>query len=438
MTTDITKKQQLRFFLMIASAFAILFLLLGLIIFHLLQISAYRETDVSLENMSMDYRFIEREMQKLSTEGNANDFRLENIKGEEKNPLPPSFTTQVILWNVDGEMLNQDTMGGRYSQLETLKLNTQQLDSIVSIKLSENDLAFRSLTISNRVFKNTDIAYIQFLTNTNQIDESIQTFHWILIGCMIFFWLISLVVSVFISKMNMRPILIAWGKQQEFVENASHELRTPLTIIQNNLQYVFTKPKETILDQSQRIAQALNETRRLTNLTSDLLLLARSEGNQRTVQPTLTNVNSFLEQLVDPFFEISEMQGKTFKLECMITEEIAFDVEKIHQVLVILLDNALKYTKEAATIEVSAQTVHSKYWQISVRNDGGRISDEDKKLIFERFYREEKSRNQETGGHGLGLSIAQQIIKNHKGKIHAADWGKDGVEFTIQLPIAIS
>ncbi|MGK9326302.1 histidine kinase dimerization/phospho-acceptor domain-containing protein [Aerococcus urinaeequi] len=78
----------------------------------------------------------------------------------------------------------------------------------------------------------------------------------------------------------MKPILKSWRKQQEFVENASHELRTPLTIIQNNLDHLFTKPNAKIIDESESIAQALKETRRLTGLTTDLLTIARGDANE--------------------------------------------------------------------------------------------------------------------------------------------------------------
>lgn len=87
----------------------------------------------------------------------------------------------------------------------------------------------------------------------------------------------------------MQPIMNSWRKQQEFVENASHELRTPLAIIQNSLQQLFTKPDHTILEESEPIAQALNETRRMKGLTEDLLTLARSDSNELLLQKKPSN-----------------------------------------------------------------------------------------------------------------------------------------------------
>lgn len=432
---ELSNKQRIRFFLTSASAFAALFVLLGIIVFQLLQVSAYNQTDMSLSEMTTNRPLIEREISRLNQSDPFIDFPLDKPLPEGITPQEELFNTQIILWTENGEILNKEVLGGRYTQLNVLTLDTTKLNEIIPVALAESNLSFRSITIENSQSLSSEVAYIQFLTNTNQIDDSLTTFQWILFVCMFIFWLISLGVSVFSSKMNMKPLLIAWQKQQEFVENASHELRTPLTIIQNNLQHLFTRPNQTILEQSPRIAQALSETRRLTNLTNDLLLIARSDGNQATIQPEETDVDRFLEQLIQPFAEIAEMQDKAFHFTNEISEPLSFDASKIHQVLVILLDNALKYTQAKDEIQLVAKQINPKWWQVVIRNTGSTIPDTQKKLIFERFYREEQSRNQETGGYGLGLAIAKQIVKNHHGKLFVSDWTNQGVQFTLQLPI---
>ena len=432
---ELSNKQRIRFFLTSASAFAALFVLLGIIVFQLLQVSAYNQTDMSLSEMTTNRTLIEREISRLNQSDPFIDFPFDKPLPEGFTPQEELFNTQIILWTENGEILNKEVLGGRYTQLNVLTLDTTKLNEIIPVALAESNLSFRSITIENSESLSSEVAYIQFLTNTNQIDDSLTTFQWILFVCMFIFWLISLGVSVFSSKMNMKPLLLAWQKQQEFVENASHELRTPLTIIQNNLQHLFTRPNQTILEQSPRIAQALSETRRLTNLTNDLLLIARSDGNQATIQPEETDIDRFLEQLIQPFVEIAEMQDKTFHFTNEISEPLSFDASKIHQVLVILLDNALKYTQAKDEIQLVAKQINPKWWQVVVRNTGSTIPDTQKKLIFERFYREEQSRNQETGGYGLGLAIAKQIVKNHHGKLFVSDWTNQGVQFTLQLPI---
>ncbi len=190
--------------------------------------------------------------------------------------------------------------------------------------------------------------------------------------------------------MNMQPIMLSWRKQQEFVENASHELRTPLAIIQNSLQQLFTRPNHTILEESEPIAQALNETRRMKSLTEDLLTLARSDSNQLLLQKESVNPKDFIRQLAQPFQEIAEINDQYFVLENFADQPVIVDEKRIHQVLVILLDNALKYTEAKEKIVLQSE-ISNDNWLIEVKNNGPSISDEDKRRIFERFYREDRS-----------------------------------------------
>lgn len=287
MNTEISRKQRLKFFFINVAAFAGIFLLLGFITLQLLQSSAYRQTDLSLSQMAENEHLIEMEITRYQ-QGNPFLAQMPNDQRMDKGPDGNNrFNTQIILWSKDGKILNKDVLGGRFTELENLALDKKNLDSIEALNLkstsdSAQKLSFRSYTI--KANQEDGIAYIQFLANTNQIADSMKTFETTLVLCMVVFWLISIGISFYISKMNMQPIMNSWRKQQEFVENASHELRTPLAIIQNSLQQLFTRPEHTILEESEPIAQALNETRRMNSLTEDLLTLARSDSNQLLLQ----------------------------------------------------------------------------------------------------------------------------------------------------------
>ncbi|MBE9886796.1 HAMP domain-containing histidine kinase [Enterococcus durans] len=439
MNGSISRKQRRRFFLANVTAFALIFFLLGLITLQVLNQSAYRETDLSLEKIEPDSRMVQLEIARYQQ---GNPFLNVSPPGQENSsqqlgPIGDRFNTQIVLWSSSGDILNKDAIGGRFNQLEELKLDTKNLGTIQSIDLksegSEAPLSFRSVT-QKASSDQGEVAYIQVLSNTNQIKNSLANFRTIMIACMVFFWLISIAISYYLSNLSMRPILASWRRQKEFVENASHELRTPLTIIQNSLEHLFTKPDHTILDESESIAQALAETRRLTGLTSDLLTIARNDSDERTIDKTMIQSTTFLTELVKPFAEMAKIDEKSFTCELGKDTNVQVDAKKIHQVLVILLDNALKYTQAGDQIILTSSTTH-KDWTIHVINTGPSISNQEKQRIFERFYREDHSRSKGTGGYGLGLAIAKQIVEQHQGELTVADHQPRGVDFKGQLPI---
>jgi two-component system sensor histidine kinase CiaH len=314
MNKERSKRQRLHSFLLNVSAFALVFLLLGTIVLQLFNQSAYRQTDISLEQAVKDTRLIQAEI-------SASQSNLEVLPPDSAMPKIPGtnrFNTQLILWSEDGEILNKQTLGGRFSQLASLSLDTSHLDSITSFSVvdqslseEEETLLFRSIT-TKAPTNDAGVGYIQVLANTNQIKNAMNNFQTILILSMIFFWILSIGISYLLSSLNMRPILASWKKQQEFVENASHELRTPLTIIQNSLERLFTKPNHTIIEESESIAQALAETRRLTGLTADLLTIARSDSNQLLLTKETVELVPFIDDLVKPFKEIAELDQKHF------------------------------------------------------------------------------------------------------------------------------
>ncbi|HBH6687194.1 TPA: HAMP domain-containing histidine kinase [Enterococcus faecium] len=442
MNGDITRKQRSRFFVTNVAAFAFIFFLLGFITLQILNQSAYRETDLSLEKINFDSRTVQLEIQRYQ-QGDPflNPTQTEQNRTNMEQPLmEPSndrFNTQVILWSKNGEILNKAAIGGRFNQIKELKMDTKNLNTIQNIELNEDSgssaLSFRSIT--KKAETNQDgVAYIQILENTNQIKNSLATFRTIMILCMIVFWILSIGISYYLSSLSMRPIILSWRRQKEFVENASHELRTPLTIIQNSLEHLFTKPNHTIIEESESIAQALSETRRLTGLTSDLLTIARNDSDQQLLSKQMINTQEYIEQLVKPFQEMAIIDGKEFILHNDATLEVPIDEKKIHQVLVILLDNALKYTNPEDKIILDSSVNH-KEWLIHVKNTGPSISEEDQARIFDRFYREDQSRAKETGGYGLGLAIAKQVIEQHHGQISVSNYLPQGVDFKVQLPL---
>lgn len=236
------------------------------------------------------------------------------------------------------------------------------------------------------------------------------------------------------SRLTMRPILRSWERQTEFVGNAAHELRTPLTIIQNKLELLLTKPNDKIIDQAENIAIANSESQRLQKLTHDLLALARSDSNTLQTNFEVTHLARFMTDTVEPYTDIAASQGKTLSLTPVTDFKATLDQNLIHQLMNILIDNALKYSPRGREITVSARLVGRK-WQLIVADQGIGIQTGDRQRIFDRFYRVDTSRSRQTGGNGLGLSIAQWIVSLHHGTIVAKDHLPQGTQFVATFPL---
>lgn len=258
--------------------------------------------------------------------------------------------------------------------------------------------------------------YIDLLVNVNSEKEMMETFTKTLVVSTGIVIILSIFISFYLAKKSLDPIVRAYKKQAEFVQNASHELRTPLTIIQAKQEMLLQEPESKIIDKSEDIALTLNETRRLSKMVGELMDLARSDSNRTVIKKTKEDLNELIREVSLPYQEMANLQGKKLNLELSCKKEVNIDRNKIKQLMVILLDNALKYTEENDIISVEARNNDDKIF-INVKDTGIGISDEGLKHIFERFYREDKARSRAKGGTGLGLSIAHTIVKAHGGTI---------------------
>lgn len=411
-------------------AFTVIFTIFGIIIFTQVQNTLFSKTDEELT------RFKQMIIQNPDWEAKGRP-----APGEEPHPEPreeqarPNVNPRIIMlnWDEDGNILNEGQIGTLLYEnyFESYTLDASSLNTVTNMTIND-EYQFRYL-----LFKDANdadsIAYRQLLVNTDAEQTIINNFGRLIAICSIIFIVLSISASYGLSKKMMKPIIHSWNKQTEFVENASHELRTPLTIIQNKLELLLTEPQEKIINKFENIALSLSETRRLSKLTSDLLTLARADSAdvQLTKQPI--HVDRFIQSVSAPYMEIAESQDKHFWLHLQCDNFMKADEVRLHQLLVILLDNALKYTSEGDSIGLKTYVEDQKV-AIEVTDTGFGIQEKNLPFIFDRFYREDKARSRETGGTGLGLSIAQWIVVNHGGTIQAIPNKKQGTTFKIKLP----
>lgn len=225
------------------------------------------------------------------------------------------------------------------------------------------------------------------------------------------------------------------NKQQEFVANVSHELRTPLTTIKNYVETLLSGAQEKPAVRTRFLQVLETETDRMVKLIKDLLILSRLDSREENQQKESVELSAFVQSVLAQV----QLEGKLREIELgtVIPEEkinVMMERDRILQVLLILLDNALKYTPPGGHIELSA-AVNEDRILITVSDTGMGIPENEIGRVFERFYRVDKARSRDSGGTGLGLSIARQLVESHGGTITLESTLKEGTVVTISLPL---
>ena len=234
------------------------------------------------------------------------------------------------------------------------------------------------------------------------------------------------VLIVIASKVILKPVEESYKKQKQFITNAGHEIKTPLTIIDANTEVI-----EMINGESEWTESIKNQVKRLSSLTADLISLSRMEEESRFEMNDFP-ISDVVEEECEIFKGMAKIKGKELTSEIEKNLSYNGDEKAIRQLTSILLDNAIKYTDENGAIKVRLKKSGRKI-NLSVYNTVKSITKEDTERMFERFYRADLSRNSETGGYGIGLSIASAIVYAHKGKIHADT--EDGKSLKINITI---
>lgn len=420
-------------------AFAIIFSVFGILVFCLVRNITYSSVDIALKECASMYQefesnvkdfsnyFLEKGFKYSEFENSINTMRDYILARKVSNPK-----VIVIVRDKDDNVLNEDDLGRNYNQyLAKLEFNDKLLNKIYEIGIN-NTYNYRAINLKLYSDEPENVRYIQLLINVDSENELISHYLDIILITILTGITMSMIASYILSKKTLVPIAETLKKQMEFVQNASHELRTPLAIIQAKQELLLQEPDAKIIDKSEDIMLTLNETKRLTKLTKDLMTLARADEKNIELKKEKTDLDELIDGMAKPYIEMAEIQNKKLSLNLQYNEEVSIDTNKFYQVMVILLDNAIKYTEDGDSIEIATYSKDGKC-VIEVKDTGIGISEEAIKHIFDRFYREDKARNRETGGSGLGLSIADVIIKAHNGTIKASHNKPKGTVFTIRL-----
>lgn len=260
--------------------------------------------------------------------------------------------------------------------------------------------------------------------------ESFRTFLFASILISLCGFLVVLAVVTLLSGRIMRPFTESYEKQKRFITDAGHELKTPLTIIGADVDILTMDQGE-----NEWLSDIQKQVKQLTGLTNDLVFLSRMEEADTPMQKLPFPLSDVVSETAASFQALAQAQGKTFttRISPMLTLE--GDEKAIAQLVRLLLDNALKYSPEGGSVSLTLEKT-GRQCRLSVSNTTDNpLPLDNLKALFERFYRADPSRNSQTGGHGIGLSVAKAIVTAHGGKIQATSEDGHSLCITAFLPM---
>jgi two-component system OmpR family sensor kinase len=223
----------------------------------------------------------------------------------------------------------------------------------------------------------------------------------------------------------------AYSAQQRFVSDASHELRAPLTAIQGNLELLEHRPQLSADERQEAIGEAAREARRMSTLVADLLALARADAGVVLRRERVEFDRVLLETIGEARHQAGGQRVEVGALQPAVVEG---DPDRLKQLVLILLDNALKYTPSTGRVTVELRRLDNAV-EMTVEDTGLGISPEDLPHVFERFYRADPARSRDPGGTGLGLPIARWIARQHGGDVVLTSQTGRGTTARVELPL---
>ena len=241
--------------------------------------------------------------------------------------------------------------------------------------------------------------------------------------------------SYFLARKTLYPIEEAHHQQKIFTANVSHELRTPLTALKMEDEVVLMNNNASLSELKSTIKSNLEEVEKIESLINSILRLTKLENDELRSEFRSIELNEVVEQAISTLTPIATKKNITINLPETKKYSVFGNKESLVQLLIILLDNSVKYSRNSSKISISVEHYDKKQILISIVDNGIGINKDKLKQVFDRFYQADLSRNNQTEGYGLGLSIAKSIVDLHNGNIVISSIEDKGTTVRVYLPI---
>ena len=350
-------------------------------------------------------------------EGQLPEYKEESSDDSSYITKETKFSTRYFTIEIDE---NNEIVSTNMKNIATV--SSDDLENIVK-SISEKEGYYENFKY--RVIYKDSNRLIIFLDCTMQLRSlkhtTIRSVNIVVIG-----WIIVLVIISVLSKKILNPIIQNMEKQKQFITNASHELKTPLAVITADIDVL----EMSVGEENEWLQSIKSQTNRLDTLIKSLLNLANVEEGKTRLEITEFSITDVVNEEIKDFKSL--LQDKKVEFDGKKNVLINADINMIKQVIVILIDNAIKYTPNNGTIKINVEK-QGKKTKIEVCNTCENTRNINISRVFDRFYRDDKSRNKKKEGYGIGLSIAKSIVDVHKGKISAYINDDDMICFKIIL-----
>lgn len=274
---------------------------------------------------------------------------------------------------------------------------------------------------------NNDSGYMYIFVDCERELSTFRSFLFASIGISLVGILLVFILVVIFSKIAVKPVAESYEKQKRFITDASHEIKTPLAIIDANTEVI-----EMINGENEWSESIRNQIKRLNALTEKMVFLSRMDEESYVTVMEEFSFSEAVSDTVEPFITLANSKNKTLTTDIEENLTIKANEQSIRQLVSILLDNAVKYTNEGGNIEVRL-FAKGKTKTLTVYNTVEEIQKGKLDFLFERFYRLDSSRNSETGGSGIGLSVAKAIAQSNNGRLTAYSTDGKSICFTFTV-----